>query len=76
MNAFIEWFKEKNFVSVHAGALYLTLYMTWDAYKWAADFAIHTDKPAADISLIIAAVTVPLSTLQGFIFKVYSDSRK
>jgi hypothetical protein len=55
--------------------LFVTLWMTWMAFDWAANFAITTTKTGIDTAAIIAAVTAPISALQGFIFKVYSDSR-
>jgi hypothetical protein len=50
--------------------------MTWAAFQWAADFATFTNKNGSDVALIIAAVTAPISVLQGFIFKIYSESRQ
>lgn len=75
LNQLGTWFNNKNFVSVRSGVLYVTVWMTWLAFDWAAKYAYDTDKPGADIALIIAAVTAPISVLQGFVFKVYSDSR-
>ena len=69
------WFNNKNFVSVRSGVLYVTVWMTWLAFDWAAGFAYGSSKTGSDIALIIAAVTAPISVLQGFVFKVYSDSR-
>ena len=75
MNNLITWFNNKNFVSVRSGVLYVTVWMTWLAFDWAAGFAYGSTKTGSDIALIIAAVTAPISVLQGFVFKVYSDSR-
>jgi len=72
---FIKWADAKNFISVRSFVLYVTVWMTWEAFHWAAVFATETDKPGADVALIIAAVTAPISVLQGFVFKVYSESR-
>ncbi len=69
------WFNNKNFVSVRSGVLYVTVWMTWLAFDWAAGYAYGSSKTGSDIALIIAAVTAPISVLQGFVFKVYSDSR-
>jgi hypothetical protein len=71
----IAWFNEKNFVSVRSGTLYVTVWMTWLAFDWAGQFAYSSDKAGSDIALIIAAVTAPITALQMFIFKVYSESR-
>lgn len=75
MKQFISWVNDKNFVSVRSGVLYVTVWMTWLAFDWAAQFAYASDKAGADIALIIGAVTAPISVLQGFVFKVYSESR-
>lgn len=55
--------------------LFVTLWMTWAAFIWAAGFAEATDKSGVEVGLIIAAVTAPIAALQGFVFKVYSESR-
>lgn len=80
MDKLREWFIAKNFVSVHAGVLYATLWLTWASFRWAADFAFAL--PPASVTsgvgpaAIIAAVTAPVTALQVFAFKTYSDSRK
>lgn len=60
---------------IRRSVLALTVLMTWDAYQWAARFAEHTDKTGAEVGLIIAAVTGPISVLQGFVVKVYAEGR-
>lgn len=72
---FLKWADAKNFISVRSFVLYVTVWMTWEAFNWAAVFATVTEKTGADVALIIAAVTAPISVLQGFIFKIYSESR-
>jgi hypothetical protein len=71
----IKWADAKNFISVRSFVLYVTVWMTWKAFVWAAVFATTTTKTGADVALIIAAVTAPISVLQGFVFKTYVDSR-
>lgn len=73
---FIKWFDDKNFISVRSGVLYVTVWMTWLAFDWAGRFAFETTKTGAEVALIIGAVTAPITALQMFVFKVYSDSRK
>ena len=73
---FLDWADRKNFLSVRSFVLYVTVWMTWEAFYWAATFATTTTKEGSDVALIIAAVTAPISVLQGFIFKIYSESRK
>ena len=72
----IKWADSKNFISVRSFVLYVTVWMTWLAFDWAAVFATTTDKTGSDVAMIIAAVTAPISVLQGFVFKVYSESRQ
>ena len=72
---FIKWFNSRNFIGVHSFTLYVTLWMTYEAFDWAAKFAFATDKQGAEVALIIGAVTLPITALQGYIFKVYADSR-
>lgn len=75
IDSLINWFSGKNFVSVHAGTLYVTIWMTYLAFDWAGRFAFATDKPGVEVAAIITAVTVPVTALQGFIFSVYSKAR-
>jgi hypothetical protein len=75
MKGFIAWCDKRSFISVRSGVLYVTVWMTWAAFKWAAEFATTTPKTGTEVALIIAAVTAPISVLQGFVFKVYADSR-
>jgi hypothetical protein len=72
---FIKWADTKNFISVRSFVLYVTVWMTWLAFDWATTFATTTTKTGADVALIIAAVTAPISALQGFVFTVYAKSR-
>lgn len=72
---FIRWCDKRSFISVRSGVLYVTVWMTWKAFVWAAVFATTTSKTGADVALIIAAVTAPISLLQAAVFKVYADSR-
>lgn len=77
MVPFVKWFDDKNFISVRSFILYITVWMTWRAFEWAADYAVgHSGTSGSDVAMIIAAVTAPISVLQGFVFKVYSESRK
>jgi hypothetical protein len=71
------WLERKNFVSIHAFMLYATMWMTWRITEqaWAYAFASHTSS-GVEAAAVIGAVTVPFAALQGFVFKIYSDSRK
>lgn len=56
-------------------SLFVTVYMSYESFLWAAQFATTTDKSGAEVGLIIAAVTGPVAALQGFVLKVYSEGR-
>jgi len=75
-----KWFVDKNFISVRSGMLYVAVWMTFDAAHWAARYAeLLAGKGSAmsgtDISLVVAAVTGPITLFTGFVYKFYSDSR-
>jgi len=76
MMNFIKWADGRNFISVRSFVLYITLWMTWKAFAWAALFATTTEKTGSDVALIIAAVTAPISFIQTAVFKVYTESKK
>ena len=71
----LAWLEKKNFVSVRAGILYVTLWMTWRAFLWASEYALATKLDGIGTAAVIAAVTAPISVLQAFTFKIYSESR-
>lgn len=72
---FIAWADRRAFVSVRAITLYITLWMTWEAFQWAAQYAYATQLDGLGTAAVVAAVTAPISVLQGFIFKVYAESK-
>lgn len=55
--------------------LFATLLLTYESYRWAAEFADHTDKAGVEVAAIIAAVTAPVTLLQTAVFKAYIESR-
>ena len=56
--------------------LFLTLYWTLDAYRWASDFAMASARPGLEIAAIIGAVLAPISYLQKAVFDAYILARK
>lgn len=56
-------------------ALLFVLGLTAYAYRWGFDFATLSPRPGGDIAMILGAILGPLTTLQGFIFKFYSEAR-
>lgn len=55
--------------------LFVTLWMTWRSFAWAAQFADHTTRTGMDSAAMIAAVTAPVSALLGAVVKFYGDNR-
>ena len=49
----------------------VTVWMTYNAYQWAAMFANTSDKAGMDVAVVVAAVIAPISVLQGYVFKAY-----
>ena len=72
---FVAWADKRNFVSVRAFTLYITLWMTWEAFQWAAAFSHTTKLDGLGTAAVVAAVTAPISALQVFIFKAYTESK-
>lgn len=70
---FWDWVDQRSVV--RRLVLFTTLWMTWQAFTWAGVFATTTDKPGMDVAAIIAAVTAPISLLQGYVFQVYAKGR-
>lgn len=54
--------------------LLVTLWLTYDAYQWAAAFAEVSQRSGAEVTMIIAAVIAPVSVLQGYVFKQFITS--
>jgi hypothetical protein len=50
-----------------------TFLMTMWAIKWAMEFALSSPRPGADIAMIIGAVMVPVNSLLGYMFSVYTS---
>jgi len=61
---------------VRRSLVIINVWLLVDAYLWAKDFAetgVHT---GVELGLIIGAVLVPITSLQGFMYKTYDSSRK
>lgn len=70
---FWEWVDSRSVI--RRIVLFVTLWMTWAAFAWAAGFAEGTTKSGMEVAAIIAAVTAPIAALQGYVFKVYAEGR-
>ncbi len=73
LTSFWDWVDDR--AVVRRVVLFITVYMSYASFMWAARFAETTDKTGAEVGLIIAAVTGPVAALQGFVLKVYSEAR-
>jgi len=73
IEAFWNWVDNRSVI--RRIVLFITLWMTWASFMWAAGFAETTTKSGVEVGLIIAAVTAPIAALQGFVFKVYAEGR-
>lgn len=58
-------------------ALFIMMWMTWQAFAWAALFAEKSIAMGAgwDVGAIIAAVTAPIAALQGYVFNMYNNAK-
>lgn len=73
---FMQWADRRHFVSVRAFTLYITLWMTWKAFAWAATYAMTVTTDGLQQAAVIAAVTAPISALQVFVFKSYMEAKQ
>jgi hypothetical protein len=73
---FAEW--ERKLGIRRTVVLGVTLWMTWKCFQWANDYAeavLAASGDALGAAAIIAAVTAPVSVLQGYVFKAYIESK-
>ena len=56
--------------------LFVTLWMTWRAFGWAAEYAVFMKGVGGlEVAAIIAAVTAPISYLQKAVFDAYLKAK-
>jgi hypothetical protein len=78
LETFTNW--EKQLGLRRSAVLFVTVWMTWRAFTWAAEYASalialgSTDSWVAAAAMI-AAVTAPISMLQAAVFKAYIESK-
>lgn len=76
LETIVEW--EERLAIRRSVVLFVTLWMTWRAFTWAAEYASRvalTETNAIAAAAMIAAVTAPIAVLQGYVFKAYIDSK-
>lgn len=71
----VEW--ERKLAIRRSIVLFITLWMTWRSFTWAAEFALSV-KAADGLSAaaMIAAVTAPIAYLQKVVFEAYIASKE
>ena len=76
LDAFVAW--EERLAVRRSVVLFITLWMTWRAFDWAAGYAagatVNGDSAVA-VAAMIAAVTAPITYLQAAVFKAYIEAK-
>lgn len=74
LSSILEW--ERKLAMRRTTVLFVTLWMTYRAFDWAAHYALTTsDTNGFEAAAIIAAVTAPISYLQKTVFEAYISSK-
>ena len=74
LNLFVQW--EQKLALRRSAVLFITLWMTWRSFTWAAMFAQGVkDGDGIAAAALIAAVTVPITFLQKAVFEAYITSK-
>lgn len=74
LNTVVEW--ERKLAVRRSTVLFVTLWMTYKAFDWAAQYAvIDHNGDALAAAAIIAAVTAPITYLQKVVFDAYIASK-
>lgn len=82
MNSIVDTFTawEEKLAIRRSVVLFMTLWMTWRAFTWAAAYASQVSAAGGETSIVaaaamIAAVTMPITYLQQAVFKAYIESK-
>jgi hypothetical protein len=73
LNLFWDWVDNRSII--RRLSFGVTVWMTYQSFTWATEFATTTTKDGAEVGIIIAAVTAPIAALQAFVTSTYSSSR-
>jgi hypothetical protein len=79
LDDFIAW--ESGIGIRRSAVLFITLWMTWRAFNWAAEYAsaliaIGGNDAWVAAAAMIAAVTAPITYLQAAVFRAYIESKQ
>lgn len=58
------------------GAFVWMLYLTTKVTIWTTDFAWQSSRPGLEVAAIIGAIWMPLTALQGALFKFYDQAQR
>lgn len=78
MERFLAWADRRNFISIRAATLGITVWMTWRVTVWAFSITqlwILSDKSGIETAAVVAAITAPFAALQAFAFKTYLEAK-
>ena len=73
LQSVVEW--ERRLAIRRSIVLFVTLWMTYRAFDWAAMYASGLVTVDAGAALIIAAVTAPITYLQKVVFDAYLSAK-
>ena len=73
---FTSWVERRNFISVRAFVLYVTVWMTWEISIKAFAFAYASKFDGTGTAMVLGAITMPFAALQAFVFKFYLESKQ
>ena len=61
---------------VRRAIVLIVLWQLVDAYLWAKGYAARDGMTGVELAAVIAALTGPVTLLQGFLFRMYDASRR
>lgn len=77
VNELAKW--EEKLAVRRSAVLFITLWMTWRAFDWAAQYvqSVGADNDAMlAAAALVAAVTAPITYLQAAVFRAYIESKQ
>ena len=71
----LAWIDRRNFVSIRAAVLGVTVWLTISVVREAWLFAAVSHFDGIGTAAVIAAITAPVTALQGFAFSSYMGAK-
>lgn len=78
INRILSWADRRNFISIRAATLGVTVWMTWRVTEWAFSITqlwMISGKSGLETAAVVAAVTAPFTALQVFVFHSYRGAK-